>query len=1235
MAILGTQSLTQLVRVRPEASGTVEARQAFRDAEIGSKLQSGFFPLSPQIDALRAAAETARDGGSILLAGAAGTGKSMLLFMLGKALSARFPGDDFTAVCDRIKDAQAVKALAGLRSSGRRWLVMFAQAGEKDDFDTAVRRALNGALHTEAVTDFAPTPGQLRDEFAQTVEALKKQGGFDGIAVLFDGVDDLVSDVLEEKESKVAGQVRDFADFCRSSKFPVLLAAVVDREMGLFTLEEETRLLELFGRVQPVTLLGKTGEWEELVGRVILEHPQDDTWTSVKAHQDLRTVRETASRLGLYQGQSERWLNEVVVEGAYPMHPAALFALPRVALRLSSQGKTAFTFFSDAAPGGLLYFLNNFAVTQPNGRLSLYTADSLFTHFEKAIEEDPVNADFLQALQKAVLSAGDIPQARRILRMVLIIQMVGHDRLRARADDLIWALHLGEREVRIARRSLDLLVQKGALRYSEGTEEFLLPLERPQVSLEDSLARTRNRVRTELDVTTALQRQFSLPRFEAKRFNSKHGTDRTAFGRLFRASDLRDPDSFRQTVDESVGQVRPYKGDLMVAYVLAETAEDLKAVRRLADDNLLDHPRLVLALPNEARPFTQEALEAVALERMRALEPPFSDPTSAEHGRVTELLEEARGALRASFKTFLDPENLEFRYDGETLKDLDEGSLQDYVDSRVGALLGAPPPVSEPALAYLRDPGSARRQRQAALNYLLSCRGELALRQDSGPVGRILKAGLIDTGILHVTRRVGSWTHYGLAEEIPDRGLGKAFLFLTDRLLGESGEEKITEAASVVLPLLQAPYSLTPAMVELLLATVLWKWPAEFDLCRNWQRAEAESRMDLLEEAAATAESLFELAGAPGDWAIKFADAEAPQREYLVGLLEAVGSRPSASEDSLWRDAGHRLLEWYDELPAAARVAGAARGREAEAVLALFSDRDARRDLRELLEARMPRALGAGNIFSWSAEGEEFVERFVRAREALETVVSGRRDRLVQGLKDIFAAHAGGDEAAEWPERARRWLESVSDDVAAHGAPKEYEAVADAAHGHGDPGRRAEELAEALGCPSMGDWSSDHTEEILERIQSMREEVEWGVYREAFAADIPDPEEAVLTLVRPVLTRAGLPADELEGLLVAELELAAWPDFVYEPLPEPEPVRVAAPEALPEPEPEPEAPAPRVEEPVAEEPVAEEPVAEEPPAPPEAPAAPLAEEPEEVGVAAEARGQLPDDEDSEPTLQWL
>ena len=124
MASIGSQSFSRLVSVRSNKTGeAVALRAALADRSVGDKVLANFRFITPQIEALRAFAASALSGGSAALAGAGGTGKSSIMYALGRALSVDYPSDEFTKLSDILNDVYLVKALAGLRTSGRHWLV--------------------------------------------------------------------------------------------------------------------------------------------------------------------------------------------------------------------------------------------------------------------------------------------------------------------------------------------------------------------------------------------------------------------------------------------------------------------------------------------------------------------------------------------------------------------------------------------------------------------------------------------------------------------------------------------------------------------------------------------------------------------------------------------------------------------------------------------------------------------------------------------------------------------------------------------------------------------------------------------------------------------------------------------------------------------------------------------------------------------------------------------------------
>ncbi len=640
------------------------------------------------------------------------------------------------------------------------------------------------------------------------------------------------------------------------------------------------------------------------------------------------------------------------------------------------------------------------------------------------------------------------------------------------------------------------------------------------------------------------------------------------------------------------------------------------------------------------------------MERLRSLEPPYCDPTSAEYGQVSQLLESARAALRQSFLTYLEPGSLDFRHQGQVFENLETQGLQDLVDRLISERVGSPPAPSVPALTFLRDRGHTRRQRQVALNHLLSCRGELALRTDSGATGTILEAGLVDSRILTLLREAGNWRYYDLVSEVPDHGLGLAFNYLRQRLVGRAAEERTVQAAELLRPLTEPPHSLTPAMVELLLAAVLWKWPRELGLRRNWQRSQAERRRELLESVPPSAEALFALVSAPEDWAFCFVDAEPAQAQFLNGLLRQLGQGDIASGDSLWSSAGRALLDWHSSLPAAARSHGLA-DPESSPLCRLLEDPAAREDLRELVEVRLPRALGAPPVFSWQAEGEDLLEKLVGLCQTLDELVDARMARLCAGLHQLFGAHAGGDQGLEWPGRARRWLATVAEDPGRSQWPDELHLLAAQVEGCDDPLLAAEGLVQALGLPPGTEWEKDLGVGVLERLRAIREEVEWGAYRQA-----EEEEASALETVLAVLKRAGLPEPELDYLLVSEIEQIAWPEWAAQQAPPvfeepPQELQAVVSEA-----PTPEAQAAVSEEPTpeAQAAVSEAPTPEVQAAVSEAPTPGIqatgAEVPVGVGLEAQPSGEVPaatgrsrrrsspkkaapDDTMDEPTLQWL
>ncbi len=1138
MAVIGTQSLSQLVKVNITQRTEFNIYKAITAPE-NIFLKEKFKPLSPQLEALKTMAESAIKGGTVLLSGTFGVGKTSLLALLGRLLSVSAPSEEFSATLSLLNDVSLVKSFSELRASNRSWLVavpIFNKDGS--DFETSVRKALQTALLDKKL-DVALEANLSLEETCQKVSDYVRQNGYGGILILLDEADSLISKVLQK--DKLVSSLEDFCAFCRLNTSSILCIAAANCEISRFSLEEEERAIAVFSKVQSVSILGRTGEWENFVGSSIIEHVKGELWDSLIDYKDFRSVTEGLIQSGLYKGSSEKWITETVMHGAYPLHPAVAFALPRVALAMSGQGRTVFNFFCDAAPGGFLYFLRNFAIVQPNGRLHLYPLDSLFTYFEKTFSADPANADYVKGLNKSVMIAGDVPQARRILRLTLLIQLIAHDRFKSTKENILWAMHLGEKEAKVADHSLQLLKEKKALEFNEKTGEYALPVERRKVTLGEALARMRNRVRSQLDVRSVIKSGLSLSKIEAEDFNNEYYTDRFAGVSVVLASEIDDPAKFMGEFVDSLDQLRPYRGDVNFVLVAAEDKAELERIKELADGGAFKHKQLIFALLKDPVSVSKDALDVLALERICAVEIPFCDSTSAEYEKAQELLNETKERLEASVAHVANTENLLIYHDGELHTDLDLEATCLLVNDIISSLVGQPPMLSNGDLLSLHDGGMARRSRQSLISYILGCRGPIALRSNNRSFLNIIQSAFVETGLMESENSEGSWHYFHLVKEPSESQVAKGYAFLCSQILGKPGSIGCADASGVIKALTRVPYGFTPSLIELLLSLAFWQYRDYLSLHKNLIKSRLSNSEEVPEEVKVSAKAIFDLVSNPADWEFVFTDCTPEQSIYLQGIVELYSDKLS-QDKSLWRSAGKALLAYYQNLSEYSRSSEASGNEEAEK-LRLALEKICAEDYpryRPFLEEQIPALFGYSGKFDWSVAASDLVQKLKENLHRLASIPQECSSQICDALRAIFAPYEDNDKGASWAVCASDWykenyaifannsrwrseLEALSCIVDCHDAEKALAIVLNSLH-----------------YAPIEQWHSYSGYEVIERFRAMRQDLEWGNY--CCSCVLPSKIAGAYGIAKSVVISSGI--QDLENFLDVELEWATWPEKV-------------------------------------------------------------------------------------------
>lgn len=856
----------------------------------------------------------------------------------------------------------------------------------------------------------------------------------------------------------------------------------------------EPFLFQNFPTVCSMSLPGRPGEWEGLVARRALVR-----LAPLPSHPDLDYQVSSLLHLNVYKEKPAEWLREHVVEGGYPLHPAALFALPRLAMLAGSSERNAFRFFSETERGGLIYFLNNSTVAQPHGQLSLFTLDGLFGYFQPNLAQRFPEA--FRWMESALAGARDVPLARRLLQCAWLLQLLGHGRLPLRPDVLLWAAHLSEKELAVANRGLKALIGKGVIHYDAATGLLRLDASFPPPPPEDAL---QAHLPEDFDLYEMVARQPPPARLQTFEVNARLHTDRYVRVMLTRPEQLSQP-GWLESHLEPLRRQEPYQGDLLLLYVAVRDGLERESLRELM--GTFHDPRLVLAWPAQDHPWARDARRIRALELTLEGRYPFCDPLSSRHSELEQQLELARTALNRQVRELLAPSGLEFHAGGQTTRNLSLQQFHHFLNERVAEILGKPPVVPERLFSSVAHPERHRRRRRACLDYLLNSGSTLVLARDE-PLHQPLAAAL--KGLLERAESHASW-------ESCLRSTGSGPLAQALGVL----ERQLTHPGPALRTLAAPPYSLPLATRELLLAVACWRHQGALRL----------------EGRTPNARELMEVVADPERWRLEHVPLDPELAPYLSGLANELepGWHPMEGV-SPWRPVARRLLDWFASLSPQSLILGRERTPFNAPLIDLLGHHEGHE--RALLETELPAALGRDGSEPWNV----ILERFRLVRRSLARAVPATRELLHLGLRQVFVSTAPGDEERGWPGLIAAWYSRLPRTVRDEPQDDVLKAFLGACV-DADEDETLDDLLLELGYPATGKWTRDHTAEIVERVRLARAEMDYADFLGFYPVAPHLRADTAVELIRRMLNRSELAVSDLEVVLQGELEQVAlhWP----------------------------------------------------------------------------------------------
>jgi hypothetical protein len=663
------------------------------------------------------------------------------------------------------------------------------------------------------------------EAYRQTVDELRACG-YDGIVILWDEFGRFLEARAGEPWGTDAALLQDLAETCNRSGVDQLhLVLIAHKELGQYAshlpAEYQQEWERIAGRFRSLDISGTPEVSYRLIAEA-LSVTDPVAWAAFLEKQQATMDRllERIFELGLFRLMSPERIRELVLAGAYPLHPLTTYCLPRLSNRVAQNERTLFTFLASEEPDALGPHLARAVPGTPGAWVRL---EQLWDYFAHAVRADagaggahPVWAGVETALRKLM---PDDSLAAHLVKALGVLTVVGDaDGVRPSTEMLCFATGMGGREGRQAvEERLRHLARRKALIFNqiENTWEFFSG---SRVDLEAKLAEAREtRQLQPVQRRQLLERVLPPHHYRARRFNQEHGMTRF-FWSVYRVpQELAHTDWDLTLREVRVNGQRWEYADGFIVYTLPTDEAELNQAHELVQ--AVRHPQVLIVVPH--RPLLIEPLltDWLVLEELDndAL---FKDQDPVRLQRELDFyMAETTARLERALAPLVQPSagGADWYYQGQPLPRAPDSDAQvSYRLSKICDQVFLHTPNLFNELLNKREPSAVQMR---AVNKVIDAlfvdwlAGDLNL-SGNGPDVMAVKTILRMPGILRPTED-GGWE----IGHPNDEALAQAWDVIDDFLHQAQTEPK--SFAELLCTLQSPPYGLRLGILPLLIAAVM------------------------------------------------------------------------------------------------------------------------------------------------------------------------------------------------------------------------------------------------------------------------------------------------------------------------------------------------------------------------------------------------------------------------------
>jgi hypothetical protein len=862
----------------------------------------------------------------------------------------------------------------------------------------------------------------LDNIFHTTAEALRSFG-YTGILIIWDEFGRFLESRLGDAFGTEAALLQSFAEFCnRSGSHQVHLVLITHRLISGYASGLPLAYQQEWARIAERFSAYDVSSDPSVTYRLIAEAlnvPDTDTWQKFteRHHTAFDQLTALSLELALFDELDDVILRQQIIERIWPLHPLAVYALPRLASRVAQNERTLFTFLAADEPGTLAEQL---VKRKDIDSWWLIALDAIWDYFSESIRSnggpDSTHTIWSGAMYALSKVDKDDVLAQSLVKALGTLLIVGEVNVQSRAhigqivpttDLLAWALGASKED--IAKR-LEVLAQRRAIVYrrADGYWSFTRGSD---VDLDAALnAAVERYIPNQQQIRQILERDFSLPFYLPRGYNQER-----CITRFFRGLYCW-PNEIKNTCTETfLKQLEDHAyTDGAIVYVLttnpAEREQAISTVRALPSGRVIyvisDQPLLIMEPIRELfalRDLNNNAAFMQQDERLVA--------------EIAFFVEDAQRRLMRALGPLVEPDHLKatwWRYDNSCWhsEHLKTEAISRLLSQLCSQWFSETPILNNELVNQHEPSGQQERAVEKVIDVLLNHPHD-ALPPDFGLSGHgpdwlITRTLLLRTGLIQLTT-----TGYGqLRKPVNDPLLAQIWDIVQDFL--NSATENERDISPLIDKLQSPPFGLRRGVLPLLLAAMM-----------RFQLPVLTVRQNRKIISPLTGQVLIALCKQPEQYTIEISPWDVRRSALWAVLEERIGNFLTEQErmQQPFRTLSTGLLRWLQSLPRYCRDTNQV-SPDTQHLRNLI--RKAQRDPASVLSYELLELLDDGRLASVNETmyRQILVERLSQLMDEVATAYQTLLYSLDRFVGETFAINASDGQTA-----LRLWLTSIEQRV--------------------------------------------------------------------------------------------------------------------------------------------------------------------------------------------------------------